>query len=119
MAVEKVRRNKAASGWCISDEANRHFKDSFFEATMKNVTFVHRAFSMTCVAGYDSTGEAIGNLVRREKSPVVPKGVAKKNIVYSSSKRRFHVEGKPQEMVDSADYLLLFNDGKAIACWKK
>lgn len=60
------RRNKSNQGWCIADSIRAHFVDSFRTGLVRNVEFVHEAQPMRCVAGYNSTGEAIGILEERD-----------------------------------------------------
>jgi hypothetical protein len=116
--IAMVRRHKGGHGWRVSDAGHLHFAREFQTGLMRDVKFVHRAPAMFCVAGYESTGEAIGALERRDNSPSMPTAAVRcVPVVYDSGKRVFHVAGEPREVVDSADFLLLTADGKAMAGW--
>jgi hypothetical protein len=114
----KVRRFKSGTGWCISDPNNWGFIDGFRRGLLKNVTLRHDAPPMFCIPGYDSTGEGQGELVARESDVVMPKEVVRtESIVYDNRRRVFHAAGKPDQRIDSADFLLMEADGKATAGW--
>ncbi len=117
-----IRRNKGDSLWHIVNDSRTHFYGHFAVGLMNGVTFVHKAKPMSCVAGYESTGEAVGNLTVLHKSwwrdPSMPAGVFASELIYDSLRRIFRM-CSDYSPVDSADYLLLLKNGRALVGWAK
>lgn len=113
-----VRRNKEDGLWRIADKNRRYFDGEFSCGLLSNVRFVHNAEAMACVSGYDSTGEAIGATLTRDATAMSPDAKRVAAVIYDPSARIFHVVGKPEAKVDNADWLLVLQDGSALAGWK-
>lgn len=117
-----IRRHKQNHRWLQPDQGRLWFiGDGFKAGLLIDVQFIHNAKPMECVAGYDSTGEAIGmRLEEFETDPDMPSDVVRQaTVVYNPERRVFHDKLTPEVPVETADYLLLCTDGKAIAGWKQ
>jgi hypothetical protein len=119
--VVAVRRSRSARKWLVPDNERHYFTNEFGSALLQGATFIHEARAMTCEPGYDSTGEAKGRVVEygTEDMQMPPEIKNQLAVVYDRERRRFHAADKPEQVIDSADYLLLKSDGTAIAGWKK
>jgi len=116
-----VRRSKSGNAWCVADQGRDFFVGGFAYGLMTNVSFDPQAKAMTCVEGYDSTGEAVGVVSKSGHEKIDMPGDAKRSVsvVYDPEKRLFHEKGKIAVIVEAADYLLLNPDGTALAGYKK
>ncbi|MFA6050926.1 MAG: hypothetical protein WC761_07105 [Candidatus Paceibacterota bacterium] len=130
--LESIRRDLKNHTWVLADEVHRHFKGSIKTGLLIEVEFLHNAPPMQCEPGYDSTGEARGQLVAKtdyiaitssnfspDKTAEMPAdAVHTAEIVYDREARRFHMKGKSQVVLSTAHYLLLKEDGIAIVGWR-
>lgn len=110
-----VRRDKSANGWRISDGSHMYFEGHFHSGVMVNGEFVNEAPPMTCSAGYDSTGEAVGNLYEVEEE-VLREAFdldLMAEIRYDKEERifKYAVSGKP--IVSDFTWLVFLPNGSA------
>lgn len=113
-----IRRGIGRSGWAVADNQRWAFFAAPNQAFMSDVVFVHEAAPMACVPGYDSTGEAVGCWHEKVRELQMPSDTVRTaEVVYDRERRVFHVKDKPDERVDSADYLLLRDNGTATVGW--
>ena len=115
--AQPVRRHKNNNGWCIADKDRYTWEGSLQNGLLTGVTFIHHAMPMTCYSGYESTGEAVG--VITDGITELPKEAVRQTpVVYNRHGRKFHEKDNPVNVIDAADFLLLLEDGSAIAAWK-
>lgn len=113
-----VRRGKGGDGWWFPDHCREWFNGGCTSALMFDVKFEPVAKPMRCHSGYDSTGEATGVLVETEDLEMHEDAQCSAEVVYDSQARKFHVKGKPDELVTAADFLVLHPNGTAFAGWR-
>lgn len=118
-APKPVRRHKNSEGWCIADPYRNYFDGGFQSGIMFDVTFVPNARPMTCVSGYESTGEAIGVILEVDDPTMPSDAVRSVEIIYDSKDREFRAKDGPgDETITNPDYLVLSAEGTAIAGWR-
>jgi hypothetical protein len=130
--LESIRRDLKNHVWVLADEGHMHFKGSIKTGLITEVEFVHNAPPMQCEPGYESTGEARGQLVVKtdylaitssnfspdETAEMPSDATHTAEVVYDREAQRFHMKGKPQVVLSTAHYLLLKEDGTAVVGWR-
>ncbi len=117
-----VRRLRRGRCWrqVICQEPDTRTMGPFFNfGIMANVVFNGNPPPVAWGSPYNKTGEVAGVLYTYSKSVTVNVDLLVRvlPIVFDRDRRVFHQKGDTEDIIESADILILYEDGSSLAGW--
>ena len=121
-ATKTIRRIQGSTPWFVPETDLQGAAEKFQAGLIVNPVFNPRAKVMKDVfCGTDRVSEAevTGFVVPFGTESHIPSDARETAVVgYDSRKKRFYRKNDPEKVIETADYVVLNNDGTSVACWK-